>query len=80
MENQDKKEEAAEVAKPKKVKMELDYIGNNNTFVVKAETGKTVTVEVNGEKWGEAVAVEDVATVVLKKTLPETYSYKLKIK
>lgn len=80
MENQDKKEEVAEVVKPKKVKMELDYIGNNNTFVVKAETGKTVMVEVNGEKWGEAVAVEDVATVVLKKTLPETYSYKLKIK
>jgi hypothetical protein len=68
----------AEAPKPKKVKTELDYIANNNTFVVKAENGKTVTVEVNGEKWGEAVAVENVATVVLKRELPETYTYKIK--
>jgi hypothetical protein len=65
-------------AKPKKVKTELDYIANNDTFVVKAETGKTVVVEVNGEKWGEAVAVENVANVKLKRALPETYTYKIK--
>jgi hypothetical protein len=68
----------AEAPKPKKVKTELDYIANNDTFVVKAETGKTVVVEVNGEKWGEAVAVENVANVKLKRALPETYTYKIK--
>lgn len=79
MENQDKKEEVAEaVAKSKKLKTELDYIANNDTFVVKAETGKTVTVEVNGEKWGKAVATEGVAIVVLKRELPETYTYTIK--
>lgn len=78
MEIQDKKEEVQEsVVKPKKVKTQLDYIANNNTFVVKAETGKSVTVAINGEKWGEAVAVENVATVVLKRELPETYTYKI---
>ncbi len=81
METPKEEEKAVAVAeKPKKVKTQLDYIANNNTFVVKAETGKTVTVEINGEKWGEAVAVEEVATVVLKRDLPETYSYTLKTK
>ena len=69
-----------QVEKPKKTKLELDYIANNDTFVVKAETGKTVMVEVNNENWGEAVAVEDRAIVVLKRELPETYIYKLKVK
>lgn len=64
--------------KPKKVKTQLDYIANKNTFVVKAETGKTVTVEINGEKWGEAVAAENVAIVVLKRELPETYTHIIK--
>lgn len=75
-----KEEEKAVVAveKPKKVKTQLDYIANNNTFVVKAETGKTVTVEINGEKWGEAVAAENVAIVVLKRELPETYTHIIK--
>lgn len=79
MEIQDKKEEVQEsVVKPKKVKTQLDYIANNNTFVVKAETGKSVTVEINGEKWGEAVAAENVAIVVLRRELPETYTYTIK--
>ncbi len=79
MEIQDKKEEVQEsVVKPKKVKTQLDYIANNNTFVVKAETGKTVTVEINGEKWGEAVAAENVAIVVLKRELPGTYTHIIK--
>lgn len=74
-----KKTEAVEAPKPpKKVKPELDYIANNNTFVVKAEPGKTVTVEVNGEEWGKAEAVEGIATVVLKRELPETYTYKIR--
>lgn len=64
--------------KPKKVKTQLDYIANKNTFVVKAETGKTVTVEINGEKWGEAVAAENVAIVVLKRELPGTYTHIIK--
>lgn len=79
MEIQDKKEEVQEsVVKPKKVKTQLDYIANNNTFVVKAETGKSVTVEINGEKWGEAVAAENVAIVVLKRELPGTYTHIIK--
>ena len=79
MEEQNKKMEAVEAPKsPKKVKPELDYIANNNTFVVKAETGKTVTVEVNGEEWGKAEAVEGIATVVLKRELPETHTYKIR--
>ncbi len=78
MENQEKKEEEVAAAKVKKVKTELDYIANNDTFVVKAETGKTVTVEITGEKWGEAIAVENVAIVKLKRELPETYTYKIK--
>ncbi len=75
-----KEEEKAVVAveKPKKVKTQLDYIANKNTFVVKAETGKTVTVEINGEKWGEAVAAENVAIVVLKRELPGTYTHIIK--
>lgn len=76
MEIQDKKEEVQEsVVKPKKVKTQLDYIANNNTFVVKAETGKTVTVEINGEKWGEAVAAENVAIVVLKRSCPNLHPH-----
>lgn len=78
MENLEKKEGEEVVAKVKKIKTELDYIANNDAFVVKAETGKTVVVEVNGEKWGEAIAVENVAIVKLKKELPETYTYKIK--
>jgi len=79
MEIQDKKEEVQEsVVKPKKVKTQLDYIANNNTFVVKAETGKSVTVEINGEKWGESVAAENVAIVVLKRELPGTYTHIIK--
>lgn len=68
------------VPKVKKVVPKLAYIANNNTFVVEADTEKKVAVEIDGEEWGEAVALEGIATVTLKRSLPETYTYKLKIK
>ena len=80
MEETEKEKEVIVTPKPKKVTPKLAYIANNNTFVIEADTEKKVAVEVNGEEWDEAQALEGIATVVLKHDLPETYTYKLKIK